>query len=127
MKLLYPASNQISTLSDAQLALKIARHSPCAICDNCVGLKPPPDVDLILDESNSSSLGTLTQYGSDDDEVVTDYVETCICGHDVKDHGGDVTDLAFDEFQRRGRAAIRLDEILQVRFFFHFLYFLVLG
>ena len=115
MKLLYPVSNPISRHSDAHLALKIARHSPCAICDNCPGLRPPPDVDLILDESSGDSLGNLAQYGSDDDEVITDYLETCICGHDVKEHGANVTEIGFDEFQRRGRAAVRLDELLQVR------------
>lgn len=113
MKLLYPVP--ISRPSDSHLALRIARHSSCTICDNCPGLRPPPDVDLILDDSSGNYLGNLAQYGSDDDEVITDYLETCICGHDVKDHGADVAEIESDEFQRRGRAALRLDELLQVR------------
>ena len=117
MKLLYPASHHIPRLSDSQLALKIARHSPCSECDTCEGLRPPPGVEVIPDVAKAESpLGNLEQYGSDDDDMVTDYLETCACGHGVQDHGADVSEIGTEEFRRRGRVAVRIDENLQVRF-----------
>ena len=116
MKLLYPASHDIPRLNDPHLALKIARHSPCSECDTCKGLKPPLDVEVILDTAKSgSSLGSLEQYGSDDDDTVTSYLEICACGHSVLEHGADVSEIGTDEFRRRGRVAVRIDELLQVR------------
>lgn len=117
MKLLYPITNPRSKPTDSQLALKIARHSPCSTCNTCSGLRPSPDVELVLiDASSNNSLGNIAQYGSDDDDLVTEYLETCVCGHDVKEHGANVLEIGLDEFNRRGRAAMRLDENLQVRF-----------
>ena len=116
MKLLYPASHEFPRLTDSQLALKIARHSLCSECDDCTGLRPPPDVEIILDGSKAGSLGNLEQYGSDDDDTITDYLETCTCGHGVLEHGADISEIGTMEFKRRGRVAVRIDEILQVRF-----------
>ena len=120
MKLLYPASDEIPRLSSSQLALKIARHSPCSACDSCTGLRPPPDVEVVLDETKTeSSLGNLEQYGSDDDDMVTDYMDTCACGHGVQEHGADVSETGTGEFKRRGRVAVRLDELLHVNLTLH--------
>lgn len=120
MKLLYPISEQVSKLSDSQLALKIARHSPCSICDTCIGLRPPVDVEVLLDEAKAeTSLGNLEQYGSDDDDSASEYLRDCVCGHEATDHGADVSEIGTDEFKRRGRVAFRLDEILQVRKFWY--------
>lgn len=110
MRLLYPASNQPSQLTDALLAVKIARHSPCSTCSSCSGLHPGPGVEVALDEP---SLGALDQYGSDDDDDTPTYLNSCRCGHGVSDHG-DQTEISREEFARRGRAAVRLDELLQV-------------
>ena len=115
MKVAYPASHTYDKLSSSLLALKIARHSPCTLCDNCPGLHPPQRVAVVLDEHSDSSLGNLEQYGSDDDEEeVSSYLDTCACGHGVKAHNADEIVLGKDEFVRRGRVAIRLDEVLQV-------------
>jgi hypothetical protein len=115
MKVAYPASHLCDKLSSSLLALKIARHSPCTLCGHCPGLHPPPRVAVVLDEHSDSTLGTLEQYGSDDDdEEVSSYLDTCACGHGVKAHNADEIALGKSEFARRGRVAIRLDEVLQV-------------
>ncbi|KAG5723750.1 Histone acetyltransferase gcn5 [Termitomyces sp. T112] len=117
MKVAYPASDQLSQLNGTQRALKIARHSPCAICDgSCSALHPPLDVDVVLDQqfTNESCLGDLGQYGSDADDDDSDlpYLQMCACGHDVRDHNADEFELEPAEFARRTRVAIRLDELL---------------
>jgi histone acetyltransferase len=115
MKRLYPSSADIPSLTQPQLALKIARHSPCSACDSCTGLRPPADVEVVLDEAiASSSLGNLEQYGSDDDNAITHHLELCTCGHGVQEHGADVSEIGTEEFNRRARVAVRLDEILHV-------------
>jgi hypothetical protein len=65
----------------------------------------------------SSSFGDLTGYGSDDDSE-SDYLEICECGHSAGDHGADQSHIDRDEFARRGRVAVRLDEMLQVNSYF---------
>ncbi|KAI6032870.1 hypothetical protein F5J12DRAFT_712821, partial [Pisolithus orientalis] len=99
--------------NDAVLALRIARHTPCSTCNSCQGLRPPSGVALVLGDHSchSSSLGDLNQYGSDEDEP--SYLETCLCGHGVREHGADEATLGREEFSRRGRLATRLDEMLQ--------------
>ena len=112
MKLLYPASNDIPQLTDAQLTLKIARHSPCSICDSCPGLHPPPAVEVVSDEGRiTTSFGDLADFASDDEPA---YLEICECGHSAGDHGADQSKIDREEFARRGRVAVRLDEQLQV-------------
>lgn len=115
MKVAYPHSYSFERLDPALLPIKIARHSPCAQCSTCLGLHPPPRVDVVLDGHSDSSLGDLGQYGSDDDdEEISSYLELCACGHGVKSHNADEDVLGPSEFARRGRVAVRLDELLQV-------------
>lgn len=115
MKVAYPHSHLFEKLEPSLLAIKIARHSPCSKCHNCTGIHPPPKVDVVLDGHSDSSLGDLGQYGSDDDdEVASSYLEICGCGHTVEQHNADEKVLGRSEFSRRGRVAVRLDELLQV-------------
>ena len=103
MKALYPTSHEIPTLSESALALKIARHSPCSICtaEICPNLRPPPIVQLVPDSE-------------DDYDGSESYLSSCACGHDATDHGADIDEIGKREFARRGRVAVRLDELLQV-------------
>ncbi|KAF9263301.1 hypothetical protein L218DRAFT_927786 [Marasmius fiardii PR-910] len=113
MKYLYPTSYNFSTLTKAQLSLKIARHSPCSVCSTCKGLHPTPDTEIVLDDgSNPPLLGDLGQYGSDDDEP-TSYIGTCSCGHTAAEHGANEHEIGPEEFRRRSQVAVRLDELLQ--------------
>jgi histone acetyltransferase len=115
MKYTYPASHEQDSLTDQLLALKIARHSSCTTCDSCPGLHPDPSWEVVLDDlSAEPSLVELDQYGSDDEDGQPNYLKGCACGHDMYDHGANQPQLGRDEFLRRGRVAIRLDEILQV-------------
>ncbi|KAF8556087.1 hypothetical protein OG21DRAFT_1409723 [Imleria badia] len=113
MRLTYPPVTETS-FSDAALAFKIARHTPCSACDTCHGLRPPPDTQVVLDDQDSrkSSLGALDQYGSDEDDEPA-YLCTCICGHEVGDHGAEESVVGREEFSRRGDLAILLDAKLQ--------------
>ncbi|KAJ7076334.1 hypothetical protein B0H15DRAFT_864193 [Mycena belliarum] len=114
MKLTYPASHEPDALSDQLLALKIARHSACTSCDTCVNLRPDPSWEIVLDDlSAEPSLVELDQYGSDDEDGHPTYLKSCLCGHDMYDHGANQPQLGRDEFLRKGRVAIRLDELLQ--------------
>ncbi|KAK7005657.1 histone GCN5 superfamily [Favolaschia claudopus] len=114
MKFAYPASHEQDTLNDQLLALKIARHSPCTTCDSCSHLHPDPSWEVVLDDlSAEPSLVELDQYGSDDEDGHPNYLKVCVCGHDMYDHGANQPQLGRDEFLRRGRVAIRLDELLQ--------------
>lgn len=103
MKALYPSSHEIPNLSEAALSLKIARHSPCSICTSelCPGLRPPPIFQLVLDSE-------------EDYDGSESYLSSCQCGHDVTEHGADLSVIDKGEFDRRGRVAVRLDELLQV-------------
>lgn len=99
---LYPSSRDLASLSREALSLKIARHSPCSECEDCYGLAPEHPVNVVLDSewdaAASRSVGYLT---------------TCRCGHDVGDHAS-LEDITAEEISRRGRVAIRLDELLEV-------------
>ena len=102
MRVLYPAEDDIPSLSEEQLSLKIARHSPCSLC-SCSGLRPPVGVEVSPDDSLLS------------DQMELAYLSECQCGHNVPSHGADVAVLGRPEYQRRGRVAVRIDELLQVR------------
>ena len=100
--MLLPAEDDMLSLSEDQLSLKIARHSPCWSCP-CAGLRPPEDLEVIPDDSLLS------------DRMEFAYLKECRCGHDVPSHSADVSVLGRPEHLRRGRAAVRIDELLQVR------------
>ena len=103
MKALYPNSDDASKLPESALALKIARHSPCSVCtaEICPGLRPPPIFQLVLD--------SVEDYDGSES-----YLESCSCGHDAIDHGAELSEIGEAEFSRRGRVAIRIDELLKV-------------
>lgn len=109
MKALYPASNDIPNLPDSHLALKIARHTRCSDSDcSCPGLRPPPGWRVFLDTPDGTD-------SDDDGEPPSKYLDRCGCGHGVSAHGADLSALGHDEFARRGRVAVRVDELLEVR------------
>ena len=105
MKALYPASHNIPSLPESLQAIKIARHSPCSSCSSgsCPGLRPPPDLDVVLDSDIY-----------DDDSRSAPYLSTCVCGHRVRDHGANPASVGDNEFYRRVRVAVRLDELMEV-------------
>ncbi|KAJ6625467.1 hypothetical protein B0H10DRAFT_2161738 [Mycena sp. CBHHK59/15] len=105
MKFAYPASNEPQALTDDLLALKIARHSPCSSYHTW---------EVVLDDrSAEQSLVELDQYGSDDEDGQPNYLRSCACSHGVYAHGAYQAELGREEFLRRGRAAVRLDQLLQ--------------
>lgn len=100
MKALYPTQHRIPLLSQLALETKIARHSRCSIC-SCSGLRPPNNVELILDDTQPPNESLQ-------------YLDRCQCDHDASAHGADAESLGKQEHARRGRVAVRLDELLQV-------------
>jgi hypothetical protein len=103
MKSLYPAEHKITLLTQPAIALKISRHSHCAIC-SCPHLRPASGVQVFLDDA---------QPPKQVDQPLK-YLDSCDCGHDVPSHGADVSKVGEKEYARRSRVAVRLDEILQV-------------
>lgn len=100
---LYPKSHDFQSLSPEALALKIARHSRCTLCGDCTGLVPEKGLTVIFDTTWDSKESGLVGY-----------ITTCRCGHSVGDHAVP-EDTSPEEYARRGRVAIRLDELLDVR------------
>ena len=119
MSTLYPAHFLLDNLSHTACALKISRNSPCRLC-SCPGLRPPPGTELQLDTDESGSSTGLVQYADDDDKDER-YLDTCACGHDVPAHDADEARLGRDEFVRRTRVAVRMDELrsVSVNVYFH--------
>ncbi|KAH9892539.1 hypothetical protein C8Q73DRAFT_698473 [Cubamyces lactineus] len=107
MKVLYPTSHNIPSLPDSHLALKIARHSRCSICPTCPGLHPPPGWRVYGDVADGND------SDDDDEPPPTSFLNRCQCGHGVDAHGADVSVIGHDEFIRRGRVAVRIDELLE--------------
>lgn len=115
----YPTGIDVKTLHADAIALKIARHSRCSECEKCTGLRPPLGTALVLDsdQQDKQSLGALAQYDSDEDEGDSKYLKYCACGHGTEKHGADEARLGKDEYTRRAKVAIRLDELLSVILF----------
>ncbi|KAF9058807.1 hypothetical protein BDP27DRAFT_1300346 [Rhodocollybia butyracea] len=116
MKFAYPAGNSIDDLTPQQITLKIARHCPCTACGNCKGLHPSLGVHVVLDNNSTeekSILNDLGQYGSDDEDETLPYLDICACGHGVSEHGANEIVIGSEEYRRRERYAIRIDENLQ--------------
>ncbi|KAI0775673.1 hypothetical protein BD413DRAFT_602875 [Trametes elegans] len=106
MKVLYPQSHDIPRLPNSHLSLKIARHSRCSLCSTCTGLHPPPGWRVFSDSTDGD------ESDDDDEPPPTRYLDRCECGHGVSAHGAD-SGLDRDEFVRRARVAVRLDELLE--------------
>ncbi|KAH9058849.1 hypothetical protein EDB87DRAFT_1563762 [Lactarius vividus] len=115
MRVLYPASNTFDALSDDLIALKIARHTPCPLCNQCSGLHPDSDVQLVRDSRPpENSLTELVQYGSDEEDNDVTYLSRCGCGHSPQQHGADKAELDKEEYTRRANLALRIDQHLEV-------------
>ena len=116
MRALYPASNTVDALSDDLIPLKIARHTPCELCDDCPGLHPGPHVHVLRDgHPPENSLTDLAQYGSDEEDNGTGYLRLCGCGHSPQHHGANTAELGEEEYIRRANLALRIDQHLEVR------------
>ncbi|KAI0048276.1 hypothetical protein FA95DRAFT_1460781, partial [Auriscalpium vulgare] len=114
MKVLYPASNNRAKLSDDQISLKISRYIHCSLCTDCTGLHPSSSLELVRDDRETDNyLTDLAGYGSDDDDGPVDYLQLCDCGHEPRQHGANEAELDHDEFERRVRVALSLDEHLE--------------
>lgn len=117
IKVAYPAAGDRADLSDSLLALKIARHSPCTRCPSvCSGLQPPLGYKVVTDDRmEHDDFDDL--FGDSDDEgssgPPSSYLEMCSCGHDVSAHNADLRSLDRQEFERRGKVAIRIDEFFK--------------
>lgn len=121
MKVFYPASNSLDALSDNLIALKIARHTPCELCDTCTGLHPGRNVHVLRDgQPPENSLTDLAQYGSDEEESGTTYLRLCGCGHSPQQHGANAAELGEVEYTRRANLALHIDQHLEVRLPFWF-------
>ncbi|KAI0630310.1 hypothetical protein C8Q77DRAFT_1137435 [Trametes polyzona] len=107
MKVLYPTSHDIPSLPESHLSLKIARHSRCSACPTCSGLHPPSGWRVFPDIPDGN------ESDDDDEPPPTRYLDRCQCGHGVSAHGADVESIGHDEFARRARVAVRLDELLE--------------
>ncbi len=106
MQFLYPASHEFERLTTDAINTKIARHSACIVCDaTCSGLRPSPVVNVVADDAEDLIGSGEVQYLSD-----------CACGHGIQEHEADEGLLGRDEYIRRARVAIRLDELLSVSF-----------
>lgn len=115
----YPSSaTDVGDLSEGQQRLKIARHSACqggpsassssraqsVDCD-CHGLRPPSGlrVKSLSIKTNSAASLDAGQWGWD----------TCRCGHSLESHGLVDDNEGEDEFRRRAKVAVRMDELLE--------------
>ena len=117
MRALYPASNNLDALSDHLIALKIARHTPCELCDDCPCLHPASHAHIVRDgQPPENSLTNLAQYGSDEEDNGITYIRLCGCGHTPQQHGANGAELGEEEFTRRANLALRIDHHLEVRF-----------
>ncbi|KAI0305459.1 hypothetical protein B0F90DRAFT_1625024, partial [Multifurca ochricompacta] len=113
---LYPASNTLDTLSSDLIVLKIARHTPCSLCTDCLGFHPHSDIQLLLDIHHppENSLTDLAQYGSDEEDNGISYLRQCGCGHTPQRHGADEPEINKEEYARRANLALRIDQHLEV-------------
>ena len=66
------------------------------------------------DDDSATTSNPFAFNEDEEDEGDAGYIESCACGHSVKDHGADQAVLGRDEFMRRGKVAIRIDELLMV-------------
>ena len=88
----------------------LTTDSHCTACD-CEGLHPGQDVTLVLDDTLAAA-SVLAEPAIDDHP--NHYLALCACGHALGEHGLS-DELPEQEILRRGKVAIRLDELLQVK------------
>ena len=118
----YPSgATDVAQLSNDQQRLLVARHSPCQAAlgrsttnnadkdddfrtperdCHCTGYRPPGSVKVKLLSYRTQS-GADSAWGWD----------VCRCGHDLQSHGL-TEEEGLDEFIRRAKVALRIDELL---------------
>lgn len=128
----YPAgATEVQDLTVVQQRLKIARHSPCSHGEayvgadmhdggrnasrkvgsqdgcSCTGYRPPSQTRL-------KSLSVKAAGAAFVDEAQWGW-DACRCGHPLESHGLHRKEDDEEEFTRRAKVALRMDELLEVR------------
>ncbi|KAF8331074.1 uncharacterized protein EI90DRAFT_2920645 [Cantharellus anzutake] len=110
---LYPSAvEEANSISYNAKRAKIARHSPCSASGcTCLGLHPPPGWQAMADDSED--VGIVLDMAEFSEELTDEgHLKICDCGHSFEDHGCDDS-IDLEEFNRRARAAVRIDELLE--------------
>ncbi|KAI1320441.1 histone acetyltransferase [Mortierella claussenii] len=102
-----PADKDIDKLSMSERMMKIGRSCPCDALASTPSSSPEEDASIIsgVKEAKCDCQGWKPKPAG-----TMGRVDTCACGHKLSLHGGPWTG---DEFERRLRAAVRRDELLQ--------------
>ncbi|KAG8773551.1 histone acetyltransferase [Ceratobasidium sp. 428] len=111
---LYPPAAQPGGFTFEGLSVKIARHSNCSECE-CRGWHPPEGCTVVIANGSLEAQAALDEAeelaGQVTDITQDGFWRMCACGDGIEDHG--VQDISQEEIERRGRVAIRIDEILE--------------
>jgi len=119
MTLLYPSgARTLHKLSPFQRLIKIARHTPYSSSSSdpdtpsCVGFRPS-EYEVVADDPVSRS-SRHDPRPVDDETLKKDWdAATCsTCGRSIEEHAA-LTDADDEEATRRGKVAVRLDELLE--------------
>ncbi|ORZ12079.1 hypothetical protein BCR41DRAFT_104143 [Lobosporangium transversale] len=101
-----PADKEIDKLSMSERMMKIGRSCPCDAPINSL----PSEGGLGTSPADSQDGKCDCQGWKPKPAGTMGRVDTCACGHKLSYHGGPWTG---EEFERRLRAAVRRDELLQ--------------
>ncbi|KAF9951095.1 histone acetyltransferase, partial [Modicella reniformis] len=103
-----PADKDLENLSMSERMMKVGRSCPCDAPSDA----SPSDSVATPEESSQGATKCDCQgwKPKPQGETSAEQVDTCICGHSLSNHG---SPWEGQEFERRLRAAVRRDELLQ--------------